>query len=222
MPLLRSSVFLAAAALLAAGCQAKATPTPTPSQALYTKYCAVCHGPDGKSVPGMLSTPYLDLQPFLTIADDTFIRENTARGRPGENGRGKPGTKMSAFGQAYGGPLTDAELNQLVAFIRAWQTEPSVTLPEFTARGDAVKGAKMYTEKCESCHGKGGWPPTNLAPALAGETLQATASDAFLRHTVLNGRLGTTMPAFALTDTEIEDLVTYVRSFYKPPSADGS
>lgn len=218
MRLLRATVVLATATLVAAACQAQPTATPTPGQAVYLKYCAVCHGNDGRSVPGMLSTPYLNLQPFLIIADDTFVRESTARGRPGENGRGRPGTKMSAFGSAYGGVLSEAELDQVVAHIRAWQTESTVTLPTYAARGDAVNGARLYAEKCESCHGKGGWPPTNLAPALAGETLQTTASDAFLRHTVLNGRLGTTMPAFVLTDAEVGDLITYVRSFYAPPT----
>jgi elongation factor G len=60
----------------------------------------------------------------------------------------------------------------------------------------------VYAENCESCHGRDGWGSVSgnitLAPALAGATFQETATDAFIRHSILNGRPGTTMPLFGL------------------------
>lgn len=207
----RPSYALACAAIAVAACRTPAA-TPTAGQALYEQYCAVCHGSDGRSVAGMLSTPHLSHQGLLTVVSDEFLRENTARGRPGENGRGRPGTKMSAFGDRYGGPLTDAQIDEIVAHIRTWQTDPAVDLPPYSTTGDPERGRVLYTANCESCHGKDGWPPSNLAPALAGATFQDTASDAYIRHTILAGRLGTTMPQLKLSETQVDDLVAYIRT----------
>ena len=201
--------LLGFAALLVAGCVADRA-TPTPGEALYVQYCAVCHGEDGRSVEGMLSTPHLNNQALLTVVDDEFLRENTARGRPGPNGRGKPGTKMSVYGEEHGGPLTATELALIVAHIRSWQTEPSVALDPFVAGSDAEAGRVLYETHCLACHGEDGWG--EIAPSLAGVTFQDTATDAMIRHAIRNGREGTTMPAFQLTDAEIGDLISYIRT----------
>ena len=211
---MRLAIALAALslALAATACQAP-TLTPPPEQALYEQYCAVCHGVDGRTVKDMPSTPNLNSQGMLTVVDDAFMTASIALGRPGENGRGKPGTKMAVYGEDYGGPLTNERITDLVAYIRRWQTEPSVALEPFEAKGDPVAGKRQF-EVCVPCHGQDGW--SAAGPSLAGETLQEGASDAFLRHTILNGRPGTTMPAFKMSDREVEDLVTFVRTLYPP------
>jgi len=198
---------------LTAGCTDAATPEPTPEEALYLRFCAVCHGADGRTVPGMASTPHLNSQGLLTVVDDAFLTASIARGRPGENGRDKPGTKMSVYGEEHGGPLSSEEIAQIVRHVRTWQTAPSVELPPYRARGDPDNGRTVYT-LCVPCHGQDGWSTT--APSLAGRTLQETASDAFLRHAVLHGRPGTAMPGFRLSEQDLADLIAFVRTLYQP------
>jgi mono/diheme cytochrome c family protein len=199
-------------ALALASCR-EPTATPTAGQALYEQYCAVCHGVDGRTLPDLPSTPHLNSQGLLTVADDAFLTASIARGRPGDNGREKPGTKMSIYGEDLGGPLTNEQIADIVGYIRSWQTDPSVELPPYQAGGDPIAGKKQF-EVCVPCHGQDGWSASG--PSLAGQTLQESASDAFLRHTILNGRPGTTMPAFKLSDRDVDDLVAFVRTLYFP------
>jgi mono/diheme cytochrome c family protein len=203
-------LLVVAAAGGAAGCRKSTT---TPGQALYEQYCAVCHGAGGHSVTGMTSTPQLDSQGMLIVADDAFLTASIARGRPGANSRGKPGTKMATFGADYGGPLANAQIAEILKYVRHWQTQPSVALTPYRTTGNVEAGRQVY-EVCVPCHQVDGW--STAAPCLAGETLQTAASDAFFKYTPLHGRPGTTMPAFQLDEEQANDLVAYVRSLYQP------
>ena len=72
---------------------------------LYAEQCAVCHGADGEGASALsLSNPE-----FLAIASDGFIRYGIAAGRSG--------TAM----MAYADVLQDAQIDDLVAFIRDWE-----------------------------------------------------------------------------------------------------
>jgi cytochrome c oxidase cbb3-type subunit 3 len=203
-------------AVALAGCSSATAPPASPEQTLYEQFCAVCHGVEGRSIEGMTSTPHLSSQGLLTVVDDTFLTESIRRGRPGANGRNRSGTKMSVFAADLGGPLSGEQIASIVAYIRRWQTEPGIALPEYRAIGDPEAGRTVY-EQCLACHMQDGW--STLAPSLAGQTLQETASDAFMRYTVLNGRTGTTMPAFKLDEQQVGDLLTFVRSLYAPPES---
>ena len=206
-------------AIASAGCGGTATPVAAPADApqvdpvaeRYVRYCAACHGPEGHTVAGMPAVPSLRGQGLLTVADDAFLHASIAGGRPGENGRGQPGTKMAAFDEARRGPLSTTEIDELVAYIRAWQTEPSIALdPAWRADGDAAAGRAVYLADCASCHGPDGWGQS--APRLAGETLQAAASDDFLRQTILRGRPGTTMVPFDYSAETVADVVAFIRT----------
>jgi len=96
--------------------------------------------------------------------------------------------------------------------------------------GHAGNGADLYAEKCQLCHGARGegwdWaakvdkPPVPV-PDLA--TVSPERSDEYLFDVVKGGgeAVGRTrfMPAFGfqLTDTEVWDLVAYMRSLEKRP-----
>lgn len=178
--------------------------------ALYAKYCALCHGPDGRTVESVKNAPHLNSQGLLITADDEFLFQTVKRGRPGAAVPGKPGTKMPAFGVDRSRILDDRQIEAIVAQVRAWQTEPSVTLEPYAAAGDPTAGALVYAEACATCHGEDGWGIE--APRLAGETFQATASDAFIRHVIQHGRPGTKMKAFPYDDTQIADLIAFIRT----------
>ena len=167
-------------------------------------------------VEGVTNPVQIGVQDFLSTVDDETLFETIKRGRPGENGRGRPGTKMSGFGiETEGGPppiLSDAQIREVASFIRSWQTQPSVAIEPFDAsKGDAAAGAATYAASCAACHGEEGWGA--LGPRLAGSTFQDLSSDGAIRHVVLNGRRGTTMPSFKLHDAQIADLIAFIRSF---------
>ncbi len=208
------AIPIAVALILVVGRQFTRTSTPPDGAALYARMCALCHGKNGEgyAAPGSVALANPD---FLAIADDTYLFENTARGRPG--------TRMSAWAQSHGGPLSDDEIRAIVGYIRQWQTKPAVDVSGVTISGDVERGAQVYAENCAICHGEAGGgrdeapAAPNGAPSLNNPVFLATASDGFIRHSIAQGRQGTPMPAYAgvLTDQEIADLVALIRSWQK-------
>ncbi len=77
--------------------------------------------------------------------------------------------------------------------------------------GDIANGSRLYGTFCISCHGAGGKNVIPGAPNFArGEGL--AKPDPILLASIKTGRV--TMPAFAgvLTDREILDLISYLRT----------
>jgi cbb3-type cytochrome c oxidase subunit III len=72
---------------------------------LYNVACSTCHGADGQ---GSRMAPALNTQAFLTETNDQAIKAIISQG--------VPDTRMPA----WGGRLTDEQLNSLVSFIIAW------------------------------------------------------------------------------------------------------
>lgn len=186
---------------------------------LYGSFCATCHGPDGKSNPDVKNAPSLANPALLSLLDDHLIRRTIEGGRPGENGRDQPGSKMPVFGAANGGPLQPDQVEAIVAHVAKWRTEPMIPLEPLTVSGDAEHGRGVYTLHCATCHGADGW--TTDAPRLAGQTFQETYSDAMIRHLIVHGRPGTRMAAIQLGETELNDVIAYVRTLGKS-SGDGA
>ena len=206
-------------ALLVAGCgkatPAKAKPTPasvaasTPAapspergHALYGQLCATCHGPAGNGYASD-NAPSLRTTTFLASATDTFLRDSIVRGRPG--------TAMPAYGQGLGGPLSPADVQTLVAFLRVG-SPPPVTLAAGAVAGDAEQGKTLYQSTCARCHGTE--KQRSTAVHLLNPTFLQTASDQFLRYAITEGRWPTSMVAWktALSSKQIDDLVAYLRS----------
>lgn len=73
---------------------------------LYAADCAICHGSPNRAsgVP--------DLQALTAVKDTNFDYWKEWIG----NG-GRPGSMMPAFARSHGGPLTDAEVNNLAAYM---------------------------------------------------------------------------------------------------------
>ena len=181
--------------------------------ALYAKMCALCHGPNGEGYAAPAAVALANPQ-FLAIADDAYLFENIARGRPG--------TRMSAWSDQYGGPLSEKQINAIVAFIREWQTVPAVDVKAVEVQGDAARGQPIYLENCAQCHGETGAGRLDAipeapdgAPSLNNAVFLQTASDGYIRYSIANGRPGTAMKAYAgeLTEQEIDDLVALIRSW---------
>ncbi len=181
--------------------------------ALYGQMCALCHGPNGEGYAAPAS-PALANPQFLAIADDAYLFENIARGRPG--------TRMSAWSDRYGGPLTDGQVKAIVGFIREWQTVPAIELKNMVVQGEASHGTSIYQATCAVCHGEAGAGRLDAipeapdgVPSLNNPVFLETASDGYIRYSIAHGRPGTPMKAYAgeLTDREIDDLVAFIRSW---------
>lgn len=199
--------------LLLAACGGGQTPDDTTppaadlaeGAATYAQYCALCHGDEGQGYAADNATR-LRGQGFLRTASDDFLAMAIARGRPH--------TAMAAYSRDYGGPLADGQIELLVSYLRAWQTEPALPLPDEPAEGDAERGARLFAERCASCHGQLG-NGGDSAQSLNRWTFLARASDAFLRHAIVHGRDETPMPAFEgeLEAQAIDDIVVFLRRF---------
>lgn len=188
-----------------------AQPEPDPAaavdkgRALYGRYCNFCHGESGQGYAAD-EAPAIASDDLLAIASDGFLESAILRGRPG--------TTMSAWGVARGGPLGPAEASAIIAFIRSFQKRPAEALaPRDAAAGDPKRGAPVYAARCASCHGPKGRGGKYVA--LANPELLASATDAFLASTIERGRAGTPMQAFAgkLGYSEIDDVVALLRSW---------
>jgi cytochrome c oxidase cbb3-type subunit 3 len=183
---------------------------------LYTTHCAVCHGDKGT---GGVGIP-LALPSFLESVDDDFLRKTIRYGRTGR--------VMPAFPA-----LSDAQLDAIVTFIRGWSGKPA---PEFSHQpltGNPEHGRELYASYCAMCHGADGEGGKGtgvtfsrrrdlpiIAPALQNPGFLAAASDEMIRHTLVYGREGTPMRSFlvqGLSEDDINDLVTYIRSFSRQP-----
>lgn len=179
---------------------------------LYAAHCAACHGDTGG---GGVGVP-LSLPSFLNSIDDDFLRKTIRHGRPGR--------VMPAFSK-----LSDAQIEAITGFIRAWSGKPAPQFPGTPVRGNPDHGKTLYDGYCAVCHGDDGEGGKGtgvtfsrrrnlpiIAPALNNPGFLAAASDQMIRHTLLFGREGTPMRSFlvqGLSEQDIDDLVSYVRSF---------
>lgn len=165
---------------------------------LFSENCASCHGKQGEGGLG----PTFNEHDFLASTSDETLFSLTRTG--------VPGTLMPAWGQNFGGPLTDEHVASLVAFIRAWEPtapdiEPVVQEP------DPVRGATIYGQTCFVCHGENGFG-TEFAPALNDPERLRKLDDAWYRSTIAHGRPAKGMPTWGtvLSPMQINDLVAMI------------
>jgi cytochrome c oxidase cbb3-type subunit 3 len=101
-------------------------------------------------------------------------------------------------------------------------------------KGNVAKGNKLFADRCAQCHGKNGKGGKGtgvtfsrkrdlpiIAPALNNSGFLASATDAMIKDTLTSGREGTPMQSAqdtGLSKVNIDDLVSYIRSFENQPS----
>ena len=202
-------VSLAAVVLWVAPASAQGGPPPlTPEEssaasARYQQYCALCHGPDRAGYAND-HAPSLKSPQLFAAGFPVVIGEAIAYGRPG--------TPMGGYHQEVGGPLSRADIVQLTRGLGEQAATAPLPLPEGAVEGDVALGATVYAENCASCHGAQGEGGTGTA--LGNATMLALTPDAFLRHTIENGRDGTPMLAFRdkLSTAQIDGVTAFIRS----------
>jgi cytochrome c oxidase cbb3-type subunit 3/ubiquinol-cytochrome c reductase cytochrome c subunit len=173
---------------------------------LYAKYCKLCHGADAKGYAAD-NAPSLVGESFLRGASDDFIADAIRLGRPD--------TAMAAYGAVRGGPLSDAQVGSIVAYLRSFgpQAQP---LDESPVTGNPQRGSQIYAAQCQTCHGSD--HERAKAPSLHNREFKSAATPGFLRQAIIEGRPPTEMKAFGdtLSKQQIEDVVAYLRN--APPA----
>lgn len=185
-------------------------------QQLYTTHCSACHGATGL---GGVGVP-LALPDFQYGVTNDYLTKTIRSGRPGR--------VMPAFTQ-----LSDTEVSAIVKHIRGWAPGKPFKYSNKKINGDSQHGKKLYTRNCAVCHGAKGQGgegtgvtfsrPRDLpviAPALNNPGFLAAAPDMMIKTVLMNGREGTPMLSFlkqGLSEKDIDDVVTYVRTFEKTP-----
>jgi cbb3-type cytochrome c oxidase subunit III len=174
---------------------------------LFATNCSMCHGAAGQ---GTDRAPQLNDPAFLAGVTDDFLRDTIAEGRPR--------TEMAAWGQDYGGSLTTQQIDQVVAFVRAWEHPVEAAGRTTTLGGlpaDSVDGGReTWLYVCSGCHGENGDVPVGAQNIVASapERLRLQ-SDLSLRARIENG--GAEMPGFesALSAAEVDGLIKYLNSW---------
>jgi cytochrome c oxidase cbb3-type subunit 3 len=185
---------------------------------LYELNCSACHGINGG---GGVGVP-LALPAFLNSVDDDFLFTTIREGRPGRIMPAHPS-------------LSDTQVKAIITHLRSWVADVPQTAPKHyaTVQGDAERGKALYGGYCSSCHGVngGGGHGTGVTfsrprelpimpPALNNPGFLKAASDEMIKRTLMEGRVGTPMRSFltmGLNEQNIDDIVSYVRSFEQTP-----
>lgn len=181
--------------------------------AVYAEFCQACHGSQGESVA---DGPAFQA---ITVDADT-AREVIAQGRDSDP---EDGAAMPAYAQMSGGPLSDAQIDQVLAYMATWESGDAPALPAPNLRagveqvpdhfGDVDHGADLYATSCYGCHGaegRGRVPPNFPGFAYEPDTFRTIAA---------SGTDHPLMPGFSveaggpLTEDDLEDLETYVASW---------
>lgn len=183
---------------------------------LYALNCAACHGTAGD---GGIGVP-LALRDFQNSITDDYLFRTIRLGRPGR--------VMPAYPN-----LRDEEIQSIVRFIRSWAIkQPNIV--DKPGQGDPARGKVLFVAYCAECHGAGGEGGAGtgvtfsrprdqpiIAPALNNAGYLASASDQIIKTALMRGREGTPMRSFlkfGLRERDIDDIVSYVRSFERQPA----
>ena len=144
-------------------------------RSLYAAHCQSCHGDEGR---GGGSGSTLASIEFLSSVSNAQMRSLI--------GAGSPGTRMPAYDMAFGGPLTEQQLNRVVLFLRSlevsaasvpcWRSGSLVPPlkelsqadrdegvyvvacdePETGNIASAIDPMRLYQAQCADCHGTDG------------------------------------------------------------------
>jgi cytochrome c oxidase cbb3-type subunit 3 len=172
---------------------------------LYTELCSGCHGENGEGEGGLIGTS-LNNQEYLSTFSNEEIFKSIYKG--------KQQTLMPEFSF-----LDEPKVNELVSFIRSWQTEHLVLEAPNIIEGNAENGKQLYQLYCVTCHGDTGSGMLTKAAAIANPATQENLTDQQLWISAAYGREGTRMgPSLKgengvrqLEKRELNDIVSYIR-----------
>jgi mono/diheme cytochrome c family protein len=206
-------------ALVAYVVEAAGAPDLVAAQDLFVQNCASCHGDLGEgglnpARAGDIIAP-ISTAEYLRTRDDQTLRAIIAQGQPNFG--------MSPFGDSFGGPLSDDQVDAIVAFMRAWEANPPVDLPPEVPEvpQPTASGREVYGQLCTQCHGDRG--EGGIGTALGEQAWQSANSDSAVFDAINLGHDATAMIAWGeiLTSQQIEQLVLHIRTLESSTSTAG-
>ncbi len=215
-------------------------------KALYDSWCVQCHGADGNGQGTMADRVFPRPRDFTS---GVYKLRHTMAGQLPTDAdlfdtisKGMPGTSMPA----WQGALTDAEIRQLVAYVKTFSADfekfPAeeqvvVGKPVAATKESLERGSQVYVElQCAKCHGEQGrgngpsaqelkddwgakiWPADLTLPW----TFRGGHRSEDIYRTFVTGLSGTPMPSYAsaVTSEDAWHLVNYVASLGRDPVRD--
>ncbi len=169
---------------------------------IYQAQCVSCHGSQGEGGVGMVLN---SKQLLKSTPDEVFFSLIRS---------GVPNTKMPAWSIQFGGPLTDEDVRNVVAFIRNWEPKaPDIQPVVFTP--SAERGAVLFDSTCALCHGENGKGGKTAAPAINNPDRLSQLDNNWYRDVIKNGRPAKGMPTWGtvLSPNQIEDIVALIDSW---------
>jgi cbb3-type cytochrome c oxidase subunit III len=201
--------------------RATAQGDPFEGRKIYLTFCFACHGVMGKG-----NGPVRRLLPVAprNHTDEQYMTGKTDQDLFNAISGGGEAFHGSRYMPAWSKRLTDEEVWDLVAYLR-YLHRPHL-------QGNAIAGKVLYTKYCQACHGasgRGDGPIAQFArqfgplpPDFTDAKYMTTRTDLDLFFTIMEGgeevEKSRYMPAWggSLSEQEIWDLVTYLRSLAKP------
>jgi len=169
---------------------------------LFAAHCTSCHGEEGRGDGETPASALNDLA-FLESVEDQEIFDTVYHGRPG--------TEMATYGMSRGGPLGDNQVQDLVAFVRHWETSAEV-LPTPTPY---VNAQELYATRCTRCHGLTGEGTVRLPVVLRSRAYLDAATEDTMRQQIESGKPPIGMPACApdLGEQEVAALIAFMEGW---------
>ena len=177
-------------------------------QKLFNSNCAPCHGEFGEggvnpAQSGDIIAP-ISTREYMSTRDDFTLRAIISEGQPNLG--------MSPFATNFGGPLSDEEIDAIVAFLRSWEENPPVEVPPEVKSSQAMLDAEeIFADLCSQCHGSQG--EGGIGPALSSPEFQDKNTDSEIFDTINLGHEATAMIGWGdiLSGEQIQQLVTFIR-----------
>ena len=170
---------------------------------LFVENCTSCHGTRGEGIVG----PALNDKILLEAANNDVLFAAIQTGRPN--------TTMPAWGQAYGGALTDEDIEAIVSFIRAFEPNaPEVIADEFIP--SAARGATVVASTCFTCHGENGMgvedEEGNTILAINDPATLNEYDNDWYEQIIVNGLPASGMPIYGevLSNEQVQDLIALI------------
>ncbi len=128
-------------------------------------------------------------------------------------GRATEGQIDQALGITPTPTRSAAEIANGTAAVAATEAARAATqtTPDALALGDATRGQRQFTTWCVGCHRPGGSGPNVLEPGSPGSSVTAESLLALVREGTGHPE-GLTYPSTQISDGQVDDLATYIRS----------
>ncbi len=171
--------------------------------------CGGCHGAAGAGVQGL--APRLNSPNWLATVSNAYLATTIREGRSGSN--------MVPWDRGLGEETVD----NVVSYIRSWQTLEGIKLDESPLTGDVQTGAALFRDICAACHGVRG---AGYAAGVDGIGIGrrgylSVATNGMIREMVRNGKDKTPMESFTkgsaviiddLTAADVDSIIAHLRA----------